>query len=144
MPFIFIFFIIQVKPVLSWKVVHKLHARGMFNISSYGSEQAMIWTSAQDRSVVLWPLENKTSKEVLGVVEKENPFLNISTLGGFVYSMSVSSIDSSHVALGVGDSTIRIWNIASVNPDIKMFWNGIKGGLRKSLIPCLFIKFHDL
>lgn len=126
---VFYFFSSQVGPKLSWKIVHKLHTRGLFNISAFTvGKEVNVWTSAQDRNVILWPLvEDHTPKEVLGVPEMENPLLCLPTMGGFVYSMSNNSLDSSHMALGLGDGSIRIWNMAAGKPDMTMLWNGIKG-----------------
>lgn len=115
---------------LNSTVVHKLHSRGLFNISSFSTEEnkAMIWTSAQDRNIILWPLlENHTPKEVLGVREEENPWFCLPTAAGVAYSMNISSIDSSHMALGLGDGSIRLWNMAAAKPDMTMLWNGVKG-----------------
>lgn len=113
-----------------WKVVHKLHSRVLFNISCYVDKDSreMVWTSAQDRNVILWPLLiNHTPKEVLGIPEMENPYLCMPTMGGFVYTMSVNPIDSSQMAIGLGDCSIRLWNMAAGKPDMSMWWNGIKG-----------------
>lgn len=119
-------------------MIHKLHSRGLFNISSFGDDKKVVWTCAQDRNVVLWPLRNEAPKEVLGIPEMDNPLLCISTLGGFVYCMSTSSIDSSHVAVGLGDCSIRIWNMAAGNPEMNMIWNGIKG----ILLSIILISFN--
>jgi len=90
--------------------------------------RTMIWTSAQDRNVILYPLvENLTKKEVLGIPEMENPCLCLPTMGGFVYTLSNNPLDSSHMSLGLGDSSIRLWNMAAGKPEMAMLWNGIKG-----------------
>lgn len=119
---------------MTWKIVHKLHNRGLFNISSFrltaedGSSKDLVWTTAQDRNVILWQLiENHTPKEVLGIPEMEIPWLCLPTMGGFVYTMATSPLDSSHMALGIGDGSIRLWNMAASKPDMTMLWNGIKG-----------------
>jgi WD40 repeat protein len=122
-------FIYQVT-LKNWKIVHKLHSRGLFTISSYENEgKQMIWTSAQDRNLFLWQLEcdGPEPKEVLGIPEMEDPWLCVPTLGGFVYCINLNPIDASHVALGLGDGTIRLWNTAAAKPDMSMLWNGIKG-----------------
>lgn len=120
----------EVGPKMSWKIVHKLHTRGLFNISSYVTEnnQEMVWTSAQDRNVILWPIiEGHVPKEVLGIQEMENPHLCLSTMGGYVYVLNVNPIDATQMALGLGDCSIRLWNMAAAKPDMTMLWNGIKG-----------------
>lgn len=50
------------------------------------------------------------------------------TLGGFVYCLSFSPVGTGCLALGVGDSMIRVWNTLSLQNqyDIKTFWQGIK------------------
>lgn len=88
-----------------------------------------VWSSAQDRSVVLWPLENRQAKEILGIREMEMPYLCLPTFGGFIYTICSNPIDASHVALGLGDHTIRLWNTASGKPEMTMFWSGIKGNI---------------
>lgn len=115
---------------MSWKIIHKLHSRCLFNISSYvdSDKREMVWTSAQDRNVILWPLIiDHAPKEILGIPEMEKPHLCMPTMGGFIYAMSVSPIDSSQMAIGVGDCSIRLWNMAAGTPDMIMLWNGIKG-----------------
>lgn len=117
-------------PKLSWRIVHKLHTRGLFNISSFLSKdnKEMVWTSAQDRNVILWPLvEDHVPKEILGIPEMANPHLCMPTMGGFIYTLNVNPIDSSQMALGLGDCSIRLWNMAASKPDMTMLWNGIKG-----------------
>lgn len=88
----------------------------------------MIWSSAQDRNVILWPLSlDHAPKEVLGIPEMESPHVCLPTIGGFVYAMSINAVDSAHMALGLGDCSIRLWNIASSKPEMTMLWSGIKG-----------------
>lgn len=88
----------------------------------------MVLTSAQDRNVILWPIEEGyVPKEVLGIQEMAKPYFCLSTMGGFVYVMSINPIDSSQMALGLGDCSIRLWNMAAAKPDMTMLWNGIKG-----------------
>ena len=57
------------------------------------------------------------------------PWLNLPTLGGFVYAIEPSPIEASLVALGVGDASIRLWNTAADRPDMTVVWNGVKGNL---------------
>jgi hypothetical protein len=94
-----------------------------------GENQEMVWTSAQDRNVILWPIvEGHIPKEVLGIQEMENPYLCMPTMGGFIYVMNINPVDSSQIAVGLGDCSIRLWNMAAAKPDMVMLWNGIKGG----------------
>lgn len=50
------------------------------------------------------------------------------SLGGFVYSLAFSPVDTGCLAIGVGDSMIRVWNTLSMNNiyDVKTFWQNIK------------------
>lgn len=50
------------------------------------------------------------------------------SLGGFVYSLAFSPVDTGCLAIGVGDSMIRVWNTLSMNNiyDVKTFWQSIK------------------
>jgi hypothetical protein len=41
--------------------------------------------------------------------------------------MNVNPIDSSQMAVGLGDCSIRLWNMAAAKPDMTMLWSGIKG-----------------
>lgn len=110
-------------------MIHKIHSRGLFNISTFTADDGkeFVWSSAQDRNVVLWPLENREAKEILGIREMEMPYLCLPTIGGFVYTVCTNPIDPSHAAIGLGDSSIRLWNMAAGKPEMVMFWSGIKG-----------------
>jgi WD40 repeat protein len=122
-------FIFQVE-LKNWNVVHKRHAQGLFTIASYEIEgKQMIWTSAQDRNLILWKLEcdGPSPKEVQGIPEMEDPWLCVPTLGGFVYCISRNPSDVSQVALGLGDGTVRLWNITAPKPDMTKILNLIKG-----------------
>ncbi|KAH1166698.1 hypothetical protein KIL84_015870 [Mauremys mutica] len=50
------------------------------------------------------------------------------SLGGFVYSLAFSPVDTGCLAIGVGDSMIRVWNTLSLSNtyDVKTFWQSIK------------------
>lgn len=50
------------------------------------------------------------------------------SLGGFVYSLAFSPVDTGCIAVGVGDSMLRVWNTMSIRNhyDVKTFWQGIK------------------
>ncbi|XP_076446765.1 gem-associated protein 5-like [Babylonia areolata] len=90
--------------------------RPIFNICASGSESKILCTFAQDRQVVFW---NVDSMEAVS---------SLSTLGGHVYCVRNSPIDPGRVAVGVGDSMIRVWNTSNKsNPyDISVVWQGIK------------------
>jgi len=72
------------------------------------------------------------------------------SLGGFVYSLAFSPVDTGCLAIGVGDSMIRVWNTLSVNNiyDVKTFWQSIKSkvtAVSVLLIPCFCLfSFHSI
>lgn len=134
-----------------WRLVHACHARGLFSIacatvqgcvnrmnaeengSLNGNGLAdndlnnaeckenmmsshVVWTAAQDRQLVACYLQ---TGEVVA---------NIPTLGGFVYCIAASPLDSSRIAFGVGDGTIRVWNLSNFTSlEIVSLWQKIKG-----------------
>lgn len=63
------------------------------------------------------------------------------SLGGFVYSLAFSPVDTGCLAIGVGDSMIRVWNTLSVNNvyDVKTFWQSIKS--KVTAVSLLWIPF---
>ncbi|KAI4880888.1 hypothetical protein NFI96_029768 [Prochilodus magdalenae] len=93
------------------------HSRIVFNMSSVcvGDRELLISTS-MDREIKCWDL---ASLECCWTLP---------TLGGFVYSLSFSPVATGCLALGVGDSMIRVWNTLSIhNPyDTKTYWQSIK------------------
>ncbi|KAF4077608.1 hypothetical protein AMELA_G00210050 [Ameiurus melas] len=93
------------------------HSRIVFNMSSVcvGDRELLISTS-MDRDIKCWDLDTLECCWTLP------------TMGGFVYSMSFSPVATGCLALGVGDSMIRVWNTLSIqNPyETKTYWQGIK------------------
>lgn len=63
------------------------------------------------------------------------------SLGGFVYSLAFSPVDTGCLAIGVGDSMIRVWNTLSMNNiyDVKTFWQSIKS--KVTAVSVLWIPF---
>lgn len=63
------------------------------------------------------------------------------SLGGFVYSLAFSPVDTGCLAIGVGDSMIRVWNTLSINNiyDVKTFWQSIKS--KVTAVSVLWIPF---
>lgn len=53
---------------------------------------------------------------------------SLSSLGGFVYSLAFSPVAAGCLAIGVGDSMIRVWNTMSVvnSYDVKTLWQSIR------------------
>lgn len=74
------------------------------------------------------------------------------SLGGFVYSLAFSPVDPGCLAIGVGDSMIRVWNTLSMSNiyDVKTFWQSIKSkvtAVSVLLIPffsCLFSSSYSV
>jgi len=54
--------------------------------------------------------------------------VKIPGLGGFVYSLDIGESDPTKLAIGVGDSSIRIWNLATsaTHFDITYLWKGLQ------------------
>ncbi|XP_076836153.1 gem-associated protein 5 isoform X2 [Brachyhypopomus gauderio] len=93
------------------------HSRIVFNLSSVRlDDRELLISSSMDREIKCWDL---ASLECCWTLP---------TLGGFVYSVSFSPVAIGCLALGVGDSMIRVWNTLSVqNPyDTRTYWQGIK------------------
>lgn len=59
------------------------------------------------------------------------------TLGGFVYTLAFSPVGAGCLALGVGDSMIRVWNTLTTQNeyDARSFWQGIKS--KVTAVRCL-------
>ncbi|KAK9955780.1 hypothetical protein ABG768_015633 [Culter alburnus] len=93
------------------------HSRIVFNMSSFCSgDRELLLSTSMDREIKCWDL---ASLECCWTLP---------TLGGFVYCLSFSPVGTGCLALGVGDSMIRVWNTLSIQNqyDIKTFWQGIK------------------
>ncbi|XP_067279669.1 gem-associated protein 5 isoform X2 [Pseudorasbora parva] len=93
------------------------HSRIVFNMSSFCSgDRELLLSTSMDREIKCWDL---ASLECCWTLP---------TLGGFVYCLSFSPVGTGCLALGVGDSMIRVWNTMSIQNqyDIKTFWQGIK------------------
>ncbi|KAA0720372.1 Gem-associated protein 5 [Triplophysa tibetana] len=93
------------------------HGRIVFNMSSCSlGERELLLSTSMDREIKCWDL---ASLECCWTLP---------TLGGFVYCLSFSSVSTGSLALGVGDSMIRVWNTLSIQNkyDIRTFWQGIK------------------
>ncbi|XP_015272563.1 PREDICTED: gem-associated protein 5 [Gekko japonicus] len=93
------------------------HSRIVFNLCSLQSEgRELLLSISMDRDVKCWDLATL------------NCCWTMPTLGGFVYSLAFSPVDTGCLAIGVGDSMIRVWNTLSLSNhyDVKTFWQGIK------------------
>ncbi|XP_033744086.1 gem-associated protein 5-like [Pecten maximus] len=92
------------------------HYRMVFNLCLAGPKDEYLCSMSMDRQVIVW---NTDSGSLFGVLP---------TFGGFVYVAKSSPVDPGRLALGVGDSMIRLWNINNTNnlTDLKNLWQGIK------------------
>ncbi|XP_064243528.1 gem-associated protein 5 isoform X2 [Passer domesticus] len=93
------------------------HSRIVFNLSSVKhQDRELLFSISMDRDVKCWDLSTLECSWTLP------------SLGGFVYSLAFSPVDTGCLAIGVGDSMIRVWNTLSINNvyDVKTFWQSIK------------------
>ncbi|XP_064205769.1 gem-associated protein 5 isoform X2 [Anguilla rostrata] len=94
------------------------HSRIVFNMSSVclGEGRELLVSTSMDREIKCWDL---SSLECCWTLP---------TLGGFVYTLSFSPVGTGCLALGVGDSMIRVWSTLSVQNryETRTFWQGIK------------------
>ncbi|KAM7161684.1 gem-associated protein 5 [Macrochelys suwanniensis] len=93
------------------------HTRIVFNLCSVQTDgRELLLSISMDRDVKCWDL---TTLDCCWTLP---------SLGGFVYSLAFSPVDTGCLAIGVGDSMIRVWNTLSLSNtyDVKTFWQGIK------------------
>ncbi|NXM62282.1 GEMI5 protein, partial [Illadopsis cleaveri] len=93
------------------------HSRIVFNLSSVKQQdRELLFSISMDRDVKCWDLSTLDCSWTMP------------SLGGFVYSLAFSPVDTGCLAIGVGDSMIRVWNTLSINNvyDVKTFWQSIK------------------
>ncbi|KAJ8348614.1 hypothetical protein SKAU_G00272030 [Synaphobranchus kaupii] len=94
------------------------HSRIVFNMSSVclGENREVLVSTSMDREIKCWDL---SSLECCWTLP---------TLGGFVYNLSFSPVGTGCLALGVGDSMIRVWSTLSIQNqyETRTFWQGIK------------------
>uniref|UniRef100_A0A8C0UFD6 Gem nuclear organelle associated protein 5 n=1 Tax=Cyanistes caeruleus TaxID=156563 RepID=A0A8C0UFD6_CYACU len=93
------------------------HSRIVFNLSSVkNQDRELLFSISMDRDVKCWDLSTLDCSWTMP------------SLGGFVYSLAFSPVDTGCLAIGVGDSMIRVWNTLSMNNiyDVKTFWQSIK------------------
>ncbi|XP_044306963.1 gem-associated protein 5 isoform X3 [Varanus komodoensis] len=93
------------------------HSRIVFNLCSLQREDRQLLLSiSMDRDVKCWDLATL------------NCCWTMPSLGGFVYSLAFSPVDTGCLAVGVGDSMLRVWNTLSISNhyDVRTFWQGIK------------------
>nr|XP_033190238.1 gem-associated protein 5 isoform X2 [Bombus vancouverensis nearcticus] len=117
------------------KVIHAHHSRGLFCIAHVPNTQDIseenwrirqrhtIWTVAQDRRIICCGIKENN-------VEID---YDIFTQSGFVYCMAACPLDTSHIAFGVGDAMLRLWNLSAAHDttfDITVLWQKIKGKIR--------------
>ncbi|XP_075958255.1 gem-associated protein 5 isoform X1 [Anarhichas minor] len=94
------------------------HNRIIFNMSSVclQDDRELLISTSMDREIKCWDLASLDCCWTLP------------TLGGFVYALTFSPVGAGCLALGVGDSMIRVWNTLTTQNqyDTRCFWQGIK------------------
>ncbi|KAG2456186.1 gem-associated protein 5 isoform X1 [Polypterus senegalus] len=93
------------------------HTRIAFNLCSILAEdRELVFSTSMDRDVKCWDLSTLDCCWTLP------------SLGGFVYCLNFSPLDTGSLAVGVGDNMIRTWNTLTIQNryDTKIFWQGIK------------------
>ncbi|KAM8972948.1 gem-associated protein 5 isoform 2-T2 [Pelodytes ibericus] len=94
------------------------HNRIVFNLCSLVTEEGreLLLSTSMDREVRCWDLGSLSC------------CWSLTSLGGFVYTIAFSPVAAGCLAVGVGDSMIRVWNTLSlVNAyDVKTLWQGIR------------------
>ncbi|NXX93521.1 GEMI5 protein, partial [Centropus bengalensis] len=93
------------------------HSRIVFNLSSVTrQDKELLFSISMDRDVKCWDLSTLEC------------IWTLPSLGGFVYGLAFSPVDIGCLAIGVGDSMIRVWNTLSLNNiyDVKVLWQSIK------------------
>ena len=125
----------MVKGKPTCKLIHAYHNRGLFCIAHVPNSQENItenwrikerftvWTLAQDRRIICCE------------VEENNVTLNydIFTQGGYVYCIAACPLDTSHLAIGGGDTMLRLWNLSEAHDtsfSITFLWQKIKAQIR--------------
>ncbi|XP_063992664.1 gem-associated protein 5 [Diachasmimorpha longicaudata] len=128
-----------------WRVLHGHHSRAIFSISSYVKPQTgeeikpsdddnwrtekeemvsknrEIWTTGQERQVICTVLGDED--------DTWRTHYSIHTLSGYVYCIAPCPLDTSRIAIGVGDGMLRIWNLSEPHEttcDIITAWQDIK------------------
>uniref|UniRef100_A0A669PRW2 Gem nuclear organelle associated protein 5 n=1 Tax=Phasianus colchicus TaxID=9054 RepID=A0A669PRW2_PHACC len=93
------------------------HSRIVFNLCSLKhQDKELLLSISMDRDVKCWDLSTLDCSWTMP------------SLGGFVYSLAFSPVDPGCLAIGVGDSMIRVWNTLSMSNiyDVKTYWQSIK------------------
>ncbi|XP_053574687.1 gem-associated protein 5 [Bombina bombina] len=94
------------------------HTRIVFNLCSLVTEEGreLLLSTSMDRDVKCWDLGSLSC------------CWSLTSLGGFVYSLAFSPVAAGCLAVGVGDSMIRIWNTLSITNayDVRTLWQGIR------------------
>ncbi|XP_075458280.1 gem-associated protein 5 isoform X2 [Ascaphus truei] len=94
------------------------HSRIVFNLCSLVTEEGreLLLSTSMDRDVKCWDLGSLSC------------CWSLTSLGGFVYCLAFSPVAAGSLAVGVGDSMIRVWNTLSILNayEVKTLWQGIR------------------
>ncbi|XP_039280027.1 gem-associated protein 5 isoform X2 [Nilaparvata lugens] len=105
------------------KALHGNHTKGLYCVAcpdlpsrpNRDKENRHIWSTAVDKKLICTSLRT-------GKVTAE-----ITTIGGIVYCLAISPLDPNRIAIGIGDSKILIWNMASENTNFTVLWQRVNG-----------------
>lgn len=98
---------------LVWPLLNMLCILAFFTLSVSTNNFQLCFTFSQ---IVIWDPVNLQSLHTLA------------TLGGFAYSLSISTLDPGTLGIGVGDNMLRVWQKASSQSPYEtlILWQGIK------------------
>ncbi|KAK2725362.1 hypothetical protein QYM36_000010 [Artemia franciscana] len=115
----------------SFRVVHKLHSREIYNITSHTEPDGskIIWSTSQDRRVIQFRLDMlkvNTTEPMLQETSVNVPLgdclLDLQTLGGFVNAIKTCPTDATVVGVALGDGQIRSLSTMDSSGHGSPFW----------------------
>lgn len=77
------------------------HSRPVALVDVCKPSKNIAFSVSVDRLIIFWDVDEK------------KPVYQLSTLGGSVYDLAFSTVAVGRLAIAVGDSNIRVWNVAS-------------------------------
>ncbi|XP_028028498.1 gem-associated protein 5-like isoform X2 [Bombyx mandarina] len=124
--------VIDCKNKLDWKIVHSLHKRGLYSLTTNAPRVQTeadkhkiwsVWSTSQDRNIIEY------------CVEKREKVAVHATCGRFVYCIRSCPYDAGKIAISVGDGTVRIWETNTLDHDdtklaagtITAYWQNVQG-----------------
>lgn len=80
-------------------VLHRSHNRNIFSLAASG--QGLVYSVGQERAMSVYDL---TARRLC---------YSLPSLNGFVYCLAANPVEPGVLAVGAGDSLIRLWNVGS-------------------------------